>query len=288
MRSKLYTTISILLATVSAIVMQAQEGTFEVPATNSHATIQQRVAATDIRVEYNRPNMKGRKIFGELVPFEKVWRTGSDASTKIYFSTPVSLNGQALDSGRYELFTIPDKTEWMIILQSNHSQWGSYGYKPDNDALRITAKPEVLNRQLETFTIGFDHITSNSAELVISWEKTRVPIKITIDLSKTVVPQLETSLQNDERKQYFRAAMFYYENDIDINRAAELMGLAVKENPNHLGMLYRQALILEKKGDKKGAIEASEKSLRLAQSAGEELKAEYIKLNTALLQRLKR
>ena len=288
MRCKLYTTISIMLAIFSVGMMQAQQASFEVPATNSHATIEQQVAATDIKVDYNRPNRKGRTIFGGLIPFGKIWRTGSDASTKIYFSTPVLLNGHALDSGRYELFTIPGKTDWTIILQSNHSQWGSYRYKPDNDALRITAKPEILNRQLETFTIGFDQITSNSAEMAISWEKTRVPISITIDLAKTVVPQLETSLQNDERKQYFRAAMFYYENDLDINRAAELMALAIKANPTHLGMLYRQGLILEKKGDIKGAIGAAEKSLQLAQSAGEELKAEYIKLNTALLQRLKR
>lgn len=287
MRCKLHTTISIILATCSAGMMQAQLASFEVPATNTHAVIEQRVAATDIKVDYNRPNRKGRTIFGGLVPFGKIWRTGSDASTKIYFSTPVSLNGCALDSGRYELFSIPGKTEWTIILQSSRSQWGSYGYKKENDALRITAKPVSLGQQVETFTIGFDKITSNSAEIAISWEKTKVPVEIKIDLAKTVLPQLEASLQNDERKQYFRAAMFYYENDLDINRAAELMELAIKSNPNHLGMFYRQGLILEQKGDRKGAIEAAEKSLQLAQSAGEELKAEYIKLNTALLKRLK-
>ncbi|HMU47380.1 MAG TPA: DUF2911 domain-containing protein [Chitinophagaceae bacterium] len=288
MKSKLCTAISILLSAIPATMMQAQQGSFEVPPTNSHATVQQRVAATDIKVEYNRPNMKGRKIFGGLVPFEKIWRTGSDASTKINFSTPVSLNGHALDSGSYELFTIPGKKEWTIILQPNKSQWGSYSYKPDRDVLRFTTQPQSLSQPVETFTVGFDKITSQSAELTLSWEKTRVPILVTIDLAKTVIPKIEASLLNDEKKPYFRAAMFYFENDLDINRAAELMGLAVKENPNHLGMLYRQALILEKKGDRKEAIEASEKSLKLSETAGEELKAEYIKLNTALLDRLRR
>lgn len=267
--------------------LNAQQTTFEVPATNSSAKVQQRVAATDIEVVYNRPNIKGRKIFGDLVPFGQVWRTGSDASTKIYFSTPVSLNGHEIDSGRYELFTIPGKTEWTIILQKNKSQWGSYSYKQENDLLRFTSKPETIAHPVETFNINFDKITSRSAEMSLSWEKTRVPVKITIDLNKTVIPKLEASIKNDERKPYFRAAMFYFENDLDINRAAELMHLALKENPNHLGMLYRYALILEKKGDKKEAIEASEKSMQLAQSASDELKHEYIKLNKVLLTKLK-
>jgi hypothetical protein len=141
---------------------------------------------------------------------------------------------------------------------------------------------------VETFTISFDNVTSNSAELSITWENTRVPIPITVDLKKTVLPKLEASLSNHERKPYFRAAMFYFENDLDINRAAELIGLAIKENPKHLGMLYRQALILEKKGDKKGAIEASKKSLKETQSAPPELKAEYVKLNTTLLSLLEK
>lgn len=279
--------ISIFLAVASTEYLCAQTSSFEVPATNAPATIQQRVAATDIKVEYNRPNVKGRTIFGELVPFGKVWRTGSDASTKIYFSTPVSLNGHALDSGSYELFTIPGIDEWTIILQQSKKQWGSYAYKPELDILRFNTTRQSLTESVETFTIGFDKITSRSAELALCWEKIRVPVQVDIDLQKTVVPKIESSLESDERKPYFRAAMFYFENDLDINRAAELMQLAIKENPDHLGMLYRLGLILEKKGDKNGAIEASEKSLRLAQSASEELKTEYIKLNTALLNRLK-
>lgn len=266
--------------------MNAQK--FEVPATNPRAKVQQRVAATDIEVTYNRPGCKGRVIFGGLVPYDQVWRTGSDASTKVSFSTPVSLNGHVLDSGSYELFSIPAKAEWTIILQKSRSQWGSYAYSASNDAVRFVAIPQSLPNLVESFTIGFDNVTSKSTVMYVAWENTWVPITIEIDLRKTVVPQLEASLKNDERKPYFRAAMFYYENDLDIDRAAELMTLALRDNPNHLGMLYRQALILERKGDKKGAVEASEKSLKEAQSAGEELKREYTSLNTILLQRLRK
>ena len=104
---------------------QDQSVVFEVPTTNSHAIIKQRVAATDIEVSYNRPCVKGRTIFGALVPWDQVWRTGSDASTKISFSTAVSINGTAIEAGSYEFFSIPGKTEWIIIIQKNHSQWGS-------------------------------------------------------------------------------------------------------------------------------------------------------------------
>ncbi|MCB0395872.1 MAG: DUF2911 domain-containing protein [Flavobacteriales bacterium] len=265
----------------------AQEQTFEVPATNSRSTVTQRLAATDIEVAYNRPNVKGRVIFGDLVPYGKVWRTGSDASTKITFSTSVWFNGLKVNSGTYELFTIPGKDEWTIILQQNKSQWGSYSYNQENDVLRTTVKANALHDMVETFTIGFGDIMSNSAILALSWENVMVPVKITVDLKETVLPQLEVSLQKEGKKPYFKAAMFYFENNLGIDRAAELMAMAIKENPDHIGMLYRQALILERKGDVNEAIAASEHSLEQAQKAPEELKTEYIKLNTVLLTRLR-
>lgn len=267
---------------------KAQDQPFEIPTTNTRAKIQQRVAATDVEVTYNRPGMKGRKIFGELIPYGQVWRTGSDASTKISFSTPVILQGKPLGAGTYELFTIPGKSEWTIILQASRNQWGSYAYNPEFDALRVTANPQPLKSSVETFTIGFDNVTSKSATLSLAWENVMVPVVVEVDLQATVVPLMEENLARaDAKKYYFRAAMFYFENDLDINRAAELMNLAVKENPNHLGMLYRLGLILEKKGDRAGAIAASEKSLTEARKASKELSEEYIKLNTALLARLK-
>lgn len=275
-----------ILSAAFTLAAQAQE--FEVPATNSRAVIKQRLAATDIEVVYNRPCAKGRTIFGGLVPYAQVWRTGSDASTKISFSTPVSVNGKKLEPGTYELFTIPGKDEWTIILQQNRSQWGSYSYKPEQDVLRTAVPAKKMQEHVETFTIGFDNITSAGAALVLSWEKTRVPVQLSVDLKETVLPQLEASLLKEGRKPYFKAAMFYFENDMGIDRAAELMALAIKENPGHLGMLYRQALILERKGDTRGAIEASEHSLREAEKSPKELKEEYTKLNTVLLARLRK
>lgn len=278
----------IWLLLISTGNIRGQENGFEVPTTNSRGKVQQRIATTDIEVSYNRPSVKGRIIFGDLVPYNQVWRTGSDASTKITFSTPVTIAGHKIDAGSYELFTIPGEREWTLILQENHSQWGSYAYKEEFDILRTTSRSKQLPDFIETFTMNFGDITSNSASLVIAWENTSVAFDMSIDLKETVLPQLEAALEKDGKKHYFRAAMFYYENDLDINRAADLMAKAIENNPDHLGMLYRQALILERKGDMAGAIEASEHSLSLAQKVPRELKEEYTKLNMALLNRLKK
>lgn len=284
---------NILRITIPAVLSagflpaQAQIANFEVPTTNSHAVIKQRVAATDIEVIYNRPSVKERRIFGELVPYGKIWRTGSDASTKISFSAPVSINGNPIDAGSYEIFSIPGKTEWIIINRKNRKQWGSYAYNPEYDIVRIAAKPLTLPNLAEKFTISLDDIRSDTATLNFAWEKVRVPLQITIDIRETVVPFVAKALLEKEKRLYFRAAMFYFENNLDINRAAELMKLALIGRPAHIGMLYRLALILEQKGDMEGAIDASQSSLEAASSASTELREEYTKLNKQLLSGLK-
>ncbi|MBK8954284.1 MAG: DUF2911 domain-containing protein [Saprospiraceae bacterium] len=177
-----------LLSVVCTTPYLSAQTLFELPSTNSRAIINQQVASTHVKVEYNRPNTKGRKIFGGLVPLGKIWRTGSDASTKLYFSTPVSLNNQALDSGTYELFTIPNVQEWTIILQKSKSQWGSYSYKIENDALRFFARPEKMEKHCETFTINFENISSNSAEISLNWEKQECPYKLPLTCLKQLFP----------------------------------------------------------------------------------------------------
>lgn len=267
---------------------QTETSTFTVPTTNPKAIVQQKVAATDIEIIYNRPTVRGRQIFGNLVPYDQVWRTGSDASTKISFSTSVLIEGKAVVAGTYELFTIPGKEKWIVILQESHSQWGSYGYDAARDVMRCVVTPMMMNDRVESFTISIDDVKSDEAILNISWDQVRIPVKIKIDLKTTVLPELEALLQSDGRRPYFLAAMFYYENNLGIDRAAELMALAINDNPGHIGMLYRQALILERKGDIAGAKAAAEQSLSGTVAVGPELQAEYTRLNNDLLARLNR
>jgi hypothetical protein len=257
-----------------------------IPPTNPQASVFQFVGATEVEVAYSRPGMKGRKVFGALVPFDQVWRTGADNATRIRFSTAVKVEGADVPPGTYELFTIPRAGRWTVMLQNMNQQWGSYAYDSENDVARMDVTPARLQQPVETFTIGFGDLTARSAIMNIDWDRTRVPVRIEVDVVAQVVPQIEAAMQADEKKPYFRAAMFYYENGLDIDKAAEWITAAVAANPQHIGMLHRQALILAKQGNKTGALEAARKSLAGAATSPPELKAEYTRLNQALIERL--
>lgn len=268
--------------------LTAQDAAFEWPRSSPKTEIKQRVATTDITLTYSRPSARGRVIFGGLVPFDEVWRTGADAATQVTFSTPVSVGGQEIPAGTYELFTIPGQALWTVIFHEHKSQWGSYSYDAANDVARVTVQPVHLDPSVETLTLTLDHLTSSSTVFNIAWEHVRVPVPITIDVSQTVVPHMEEALKSADEPPYFRAAMFLFENNLDIDRAAELMAKSVEARPDSFPLLYRYALILEKKGDREGAIAAAERSLKAtAEVPGDELRHEYLRLNRAVLDRLR-
>ena len=277
---------ALLLSLLASSRVAAQGSPLPLPTTSPRAVLLQQVAATNIEVTYFRPSTRGRAIFGTLVPWGQVWRTGANNATRINFTTPVELNGTPVDSGSYELFTIPGEQEWTVILQRSRGQWGSYAYDPANDAVRFSARPVTLATPTENFTIGFSDVTTDAATMSLAWDRVSVSIRITIDLATTVSPMVEAALEAEGRRPYFLAAMYYYENDLDLDRAATLMRLALEGSPGHIGMLYRLALILEKQGDIAGARSAAEASLAGAAQAGPELRDEYTRLNTALLARL--
>ena len=274
-----------LIAGLSAQTPAAPK--LEFPAPSPAATYKQRVGITDIQIEYSRPSMKDRVIFGGLVPFDKVWRTGANSATKISFSTAVKLNGSAVPAGEYALFSIPGKTEWTVILNKATGDWGSYAYDPKNDVARVKATPIAYPVAIESFTIGLADLRQQSATLYLLWEKTRVPVKVEIDTVGMLVPQIEAALAADGKKPYFPAAMFYYDNDLDLKKAAAWMDAAVAEQPEAFWMIYRKGLIHAKMGDKAGALAAAQKSLELAATQKGEIKEEYTRLNNELIAKLK-
>jgi hypothetical protein len=152
----------------------------ETPAASPACTLKQRVGLTDIEIVYSRPGMKGRQVYGGLVPYDKVWRTGANQATKITFSAPVKLNDADIPAGTYALMTIPGEKEWTIIVNKTASQWGSYRYDEKADLVRFKATPVTLAEPVETFTIDLNDIRDDSATLNLIWEKTRVPVKLTI------------------------------------------------------------------------------------------------------------
>jgi hypothetical protein len=257
------------------------------PAASPTATLKQRVGLTDVEVVYSRPSMKGREVFGGLVPYGQVWRTGANNATRITFSTPVKLQGTPVGAGTYELFTIPGTDEWTVILQKAGKQWGAYAYDQKNDVARVTAKPVALTDPYETFTIGINDIRDESATLNLVWEKTRVRVKLEMDVVGTLVPQIDAAMAAPGRKPYAMAAMFYLDHNLDLKKALAWMDAAIAEQPNFFPIIYRKALIQAKMGDKEAAIATARQSIDFASKSTGPAKDEYIRLNEALIASLK-
>jgi hypothetical protein len=287
----------ILLAAVLAAVVpsvapalevsQTQEPKLEFPQASPAASFKQRVGLTDVEIEYSRPGVKGRKIFGGLVPYGEVWRTGANSATKITFSTDVKLEGAAVPAGSYALFTIPGESEWTVILNKVTGQWGAYAYDQKNDLVRVKAKAAALPESVETMTLSVDDVRGGTAKLAMTWDKTRVSVGIDTDLVAVMTPKIQAAMAAEGKKPYFAAAMFYYENGLDLKQAAAWMEKAVEEQPDAPWIAYRQGLVLAKLGDKPGAIKAATRSVELAKKAGGELATEYTRLGETLIASLK-
>jgi hypothetical protein len=277
------------LVLATGLFAQAAAPKIDFPAASPASTLKQRVGLTDIEVSYARPGMKGRQVFGGLVPYDQVWRTGANTATKITFSTEVKLNGTAVPAGTYELFTIPGKTEWTVIIHKNMSQWGSYAYDQKNDVARIKTTPVPNPYVVETFTIGLGDLRDESATFYLIWDKTRVPVKLEVDVVTTLVPQIEAVMASAEpKKPYVPAAMFYLDHNLDLKKAVAWMDTAIAAQPDAFYLVYRKALIQAKAGDKAGAIATAQASMAAAaKSPMPALRDEYIHLNEALIASLR-
>ncbi|MEM6765714.1 MAG: DUF2911 domain-containing protein [Bacteroidota bacterium] len=265
---------SFLALTIST---QAQ---LDMPAPSPFSEITQAVGLGEVTVAYSRPSMKGRTIFGELVPFGSAWRTGANASTKVTFSEDVMLEGKAVPAGTYSLYTIPGKTAWTVMLHKSMSLLMGDRYTEDEEQVRFTITPmNDFPLTVETFTIGFDNVKSNGAELAMYWENTRAAIGITTEVDSKVMAQIEETLAGPSQNFYFNAATYFYENGKDIAQAEAFIAKA-DPNEERFWMQTWKARIMEKAGKPEQAIAASKKALALAEKAGN---GDYVKINKDLL-----
>ncbi len=256
--------------------MQAQ---IKTPAPSPSAEIEQVVGLTEVELEYSRPSMRGRTIYGDLVPFGKLWRTGANARTKISVSTDVTIDGKELKEGTYAIFTIPTATSWEIIFYTDYDGGGAPAELDETKvALRVTAKSHPMNGKMETFTIGFgDLADSNSAMMYIMWEQTRVGIKIGVPTDEITMKTIENTMAGPSNGDYYQAAVYYLNSGKDINQAKEWIDKAIAGNDNPpFWQLRQQSLIYAAAGDKKGAIATAQKSLAASEKAGN---ADYVKMN---------
>ncbi|WP_165733594.1 DUF2911 domain-containing protein [Polaribacter sp. 20A6] len=244
--------------------------------------IEQIVGLTDVSVEYSRPGVKGRTIFGDLVPFNEVWRTGANGNTKITFSTDVTIEGNKIEKGSYTIFSVPTEKSWDIVIYEETKS----GTPKKLDETKIVAKMNVPTQNIpmviETFTISFDDMTTNSAVLGIMWENTYVGFKIEAPVEEMVTKQITTVMNGPSANDYYAAAVYYLENGKDIKKAQTWIDKSVEmmsDSPK-FWVLRRQALIHAKAGNKESAIKAAKESLKLAEKAEN---AGYIKMNTESL-----
>ncbi len=267
------------LALLAGTVLNAN-AQITTPAASPAATVAQTVGLTKMTIDYSRPSLKGRKMFGDQVPYGKVWRTGADQSTKLTLTDAVTLGGKTVPAGSYGLFTIPDKTEWTVILSKDTKGFGAFDYKPENDLLRFTMKPETVP-STEFFTIEFTDFTPTSANLTLRWETTQLKIPVVSNPDERIMAQIkeQTAGTNVKPGVYYAAADYYWQTNRDLKQALDWANKVVA-NEQQYWTYYLRAKIEQKMGSCPTAKTDAKLSLDMAKKAGYDA---YVKNNERLL-----
>ena len=235
------------------------------------AQVHQQIGLVEVDVDYSRPSVRGRKIFGELEPFGSLWRTGANACTTIAFSGDVTLADQDVPAGKYSLFTIPDEKSWTVVLNKNVKLWGAGGYDPAEDLVRFEVPVQRLGDLRESFTIDFGGFHANGGDLVLSWEHTRVRVPVFVDSDERVLAEIDEKVRKAEgevsAQTYFDAGMFLYEKQLDLKDAAAWIDKAVELSPSSFWMAYYQAELAHVLGDAAKAKRCAASALDLAKQS---------------------
>jgi hypothetical protein len=264
----------------AAVITNAQ---VKMPAPSPTQTIKQDFALGSVELTYSRPSIKGRKIFGDLVPFGKVWRTGANNATIIKFNDAVEIGGKKIDTGSYALYTIPNAGNWEIIINKGTTNWGTNGYTDSGDVARFTVPSMKMATAIETFSMQFANIKPESCELHIMWDKTVVAVPIKALIKDRMRASVEKGMMG-EKKPYWSAAQFYFEYDKNNAKALEAIKGAVEASPKAYWMWLYKAKIEKEAGDKAAAMASSKTSLSLAKEDGND---DYVKMNVDLQKMLK-
>lgn len=245
------------------------------------ATVSQGIGLTKATVEYSRPALKGRKMFGDQVPYGKVWRTGANMATKLTLDGEMSVNGKAVPAGSYALFTIPGQNEWTIILNKNTKAFGAFDYKEAEDVLRFTVKPEKLSTPAEYFTVEFTDFTPTTANLAMRWENVQVKFQLKQDPDAQIMAQIDAEVSKPDAKPgvFSAAANYYYDTNRDLTKARAWADKVVEADKKYWTYFLR-GKIAAKQGDCKTARADAEAGLKMAQEAGDDA---YIKNHKGIL-----
>lgn len=250
----------------------------QTPAASPEQTLTQSVGLSSVTVQYSRPAMRGRTIFGDLVPLDKLWRTGANKNTLVTFESDATVGGSPLKAGTYALYTVPSKDEWTVYFYTDTENRGLPKPWDENKIAAVyNVKAQSLDTSVESFTITIDKVTDSGAHLTLSWENMSVAIPFGFDTVSAVMQTIERTMNGPAAGDYYQAAVYFLNADKDINKAKTWIDKAIAMSEKPAYWYYRQkALIYAKSGDKKGAIAAAERSMELAQAAGSQ---DYVAMN---------
>lgn len=273
--------ISFAAAVLAASVTVAQE----LPQASPRGEVEQVIGLTKVELDYARPSAKGRVVFGDVVPYDKLWRTGANLNTIIEFSGPVKFGDTEVKAGKYSLFTVPGKEVWAIHLNTNTELWGEDGFKPEQNAASIKIKP-VSGEFTETLTFNFANVVNDNADLVLSWEKTKVTIPIHADATEQALNNIKEALAKGDVKAggYGGSARFCLDRNVMTKEALEWAQKSV-EMDRKFWTVHTLARAQAANGLSKEAIVTAEESLKLAQEAKNDA---YVKMNRELIERVKK
>ena len=272
----------LIFAIIAACLFVIADAQLKTPAPSPTQNIKQDFGLAAIELSYSRPGVKGRKIFGDVVPLGQVWRTGANEPTTITFGDEVTIGGVKLPAGKYGLVTIPDKKSWTIIISKQTDISSPQDYKQNMDAVRVTANVNTTKAAVETFTIQFANVKPTSCELQIMWDKSAVVLPIATEIDSKIMADIDKAMKGD-KPPYFQAAMYYMNNGKDLNQALAWFNKAVEAQPDAFWIQHQWANCLAKLGQKNEAKAAALKSKELAIAAKNE---DYVKLNDKLLKEL--
>lgn len=269
----------ILLSLILVGTITLGNAQVKAPQPSPAATVKQSIGLSEVTVEYSRPSAKERKVFGNLVPMNTLWRTGANGSTDITFANETLFGGMKIPAGKYALYSVPSQNDWEIILYKDTEQWGApKELKDDLVVAKVKAKSEKSPMYQETFQIGFQDLKNDKANLILTWENTMVKVPIFIDSKSEVLESINKTLGSKDAKgsDYHQAASYYFDTKMDVKKALEYSKMANKLQPDVFYMLKLQSEIEAANGMKKEAIATAKKSLELAKKANND---DYVKIN---------
>lgn len=249
------------------------------PKMSPFSSVKQDIGLTTITIAYSRPSVRGRKVIGDLVPYDRIWRVGANESTKFTTSHDIQISKQLLKKGTYVLYTIPHHEYWEVIFHKNLTHWGDgrKEYKPSEDAFRINIKPEKINDFQETFLITINHLDHNNGVMEWVWENTKISIPISVDTHVLMVDQINKELKtNPTAMSYYQSARYFQEQSKDTKQALIWLDKAEKLGGKTYYIHRVRSLVLAKQKQYKKAIKEAKASLKIADSLG---KDEFVRMN---------